>query len=146
MSNAYDTTRRTLAQAGRMPQWRRLMSAVNAAQAAKGWPSRHFSAEDARAFGETYIGKPWEKVGRGYAPKPEDFAVYWVVRQEFEHSDGSTDVVYKLKAVYGDDLATVHTIAASEFGAESINPTPEWEEATALDFIRRAEFQGGKSA
>lgn len=149
-----DTTRRTLAQARRMPQWQRLIDSIHKAQEAKGYPGRQFGADEMRSFGETLIGKPAEYIGRGYTPRAQDFAAYWVARQETDHSDGATSVRYVLKAVYGDDLANVHTITDSNEAMElrgepwetCVDPSPEWEAATALDFIRRANNQAGRTA
>jgi hypothetical protein len=138
-----DTTRRTLAQARRAPQWQRLIDSIHKAQAAKGFEGRHFGAAEMESFGETLIGMPAE-VGayRG------NFAAYWVARQDFEHSDGTHTVTYKLRAIYADDLADVQTIADASASdaytdAETAAYTPEWDAATALDFVRRARFQTG---
>lgn len=148
----YDTTRRTLAEARRSPQWQRLIDSIHSAQAAKGYAGRQFGEAEMRAFGATLIGMPVEKVGHGYTPRAADFAAYWVERQETEHNDGTTSVRYVLKAVYGDDLANVNTIAdtltdgtPAEWAA-SVDPTPEWDAATALDYVRRAQFQAGRAS
>lgn len=142
-NNTPDHQARTLAQARRMPQWQRLIDSIHKAQEAKGFAGRQFGADEMRFFGETLIGKPVEKVASGYTPSAKDFAAYWVARQETEHSDGSHSVRYVLKAVYGDNLAWVYTIAETEFSDESVNPTAEWDESTALEFVRRAQHQTG---
>jgi hypothetical protein len=147
-----DTTRRTLADARRAPQWQRLIDSIHKAQAAKGYAGRQFGEAEMGFFGSTLIGLPVEKPGRGYTPRAADFAAYWVERQETDHSDGTVSVRYVLKAVYGDDLANVHTIASSTDDATeaewaaSVDPTPEWDAATALDFVRRAAFQTGRAS
>lgn len=142
--NAYDTTRRTLAQARRIPAWQRLIDSIHKAQEAEGYAGRQFGADEMRFFAETLIGVPVEKVNPR-TMDARDFAAYWVARQVTDHSDGSQSVRYVLKVVYGDNLANVHTIADSGFGAESVNPSAGWEEATALDFVKRAHFQGERA-
>lgn len=138
--NDIDTTRRTLAQARRIPAWQRLIDSIHAAQAAKGYAGRQFGKDEMRAFGETLIGKPVEKVGA--MDKPENFAAYWVARQVFDHSDGSQSVRYVLKVVYGDNLANVHTIADARLSdAEDAAE----DERTAREFIRRAQHQTGRA-
>lgn len=133
-----DTTRRTLAQVKRSPQWQRLIISIHNAQEAKGYEGRQFGADEMRFFGATLIGVPVEKV----APAgPKDFAAYWVERQSLEHSDESTSVRYVLKSVHGDDLATVYAIDESEWFA----PSGDMDQATALDFVRRANFQTGRA-
>ncbi|WP_217181599.1 hypothetical protein [Streptomyces sp. AC495_CC817] len=144
-----DTARRTLAQARRMPQWQRLIDSIHKAQEAQGFPGRQFGADEMRFFGETLIGKPVE-VNTRDAATPEaarrGFAAYWVARQVTDHRDGSQSVRYVLKAVYGDDLASVFTIAETDHSDDSVNPSPEWDAATALEFIRRANHQTGRRA
>lgn len=137
-----DTTRRTLAQAKRMPQWARLITSIHNAQEAKGYAGRQFGPAEMRHFGETLIGKPVERTDRHYPAKPEHFAAYWVARQTFTHSDGTEDVTYALKAVYGHDLADVRPIDRQTL----TDPTAAEDEALALDYVRRAAFQTGANA
>ena len=133
-----DTKRRALAQARRMPVWQRLIDSIHLAQTRAGYDGRHFGPEEMRHFGATLIGKPAENVGT----TPADFAAYWIERQALTHSDGSASVSYVLKAVYGDNLADVHTISR----ADMLDPSPEAEAATALDYVRRAHSQAGGRA
>ncbi|WP_162815527.1 hypothetical protein [Microbacterium arborescens] len=135
-----DTTRRTLSQVRRMPQWQRLIDSIHKAQEAAGYDGRHFGRAEMRAFGATLIGKPAEHVA--YATrKPEDFGAYWVERQTLTHSDDSVTVDYVLKAVYGDALERVETIAR-----ESMHqPTPAQDAAMAADFAARAQAVAGRA-
>jgi hypothetical protein len=148
-----DHTRRTLAQARRSPQWQRLIDSIHKAQAAKGYDGRQFGAAEMEHFGETLVGMPVERTVSSYradtlAERRAGFAAYWVARQVNNHSDETESVRYVLKAVYGDDLANVHTIAeetAHTTGYDGTGTvlTPEWDAVTALDFVRRAAFQTG---
>jgi hypothetical protein len=132
-----DTTRRTLAQARRMPQWARLMYSIHNAQAAKGYAGRYFSAAEMKFFNETLIGKPVELVA--HTKDPRDFSAHWVARQVFENADGGVSVRYALKAVYGDNLANVNTL--DELHLE--DPTTAEDQAAAAEYVRRANFQTG---
>lgn len=131
-----DTTRRTVAQARRMPAWQRLITTVHAAQEAKGYEGRQWGAQEVRYFRETLIGKPVELAANSWRT---EFACYWVVRQVNEHSDGSESIRYALKAVYGDDLANVRTIDDAWAGG---NDSAE-DERLAREFITRAQHQTG---
>lgn len=137
-----DTARHTLAQARRMPQWQRLIDSIHKAQEAKGYDGRQFGKGEMSFFGETLIGKPAEVNG------PNGFAAYWVARQVTDHSDGSESVRYTLKAVYGDDLANVHTIKdTTEDGTpfeDTLNPSAEWDARKAREYIARASHQIGR--
>ena len=142
-ANQKATQRRTLAQARRAPQWQRLIDSIHKAQEAAGYAGRQFGEAEMQHFSAELVGMPQE-VGayRG------QFAAYWVERTVFEHSDGTESITYALKCVYGDNLASVERIAdatAHTTGYDGAEPaaTPEWEAATALDFINRAKFQTG---
>lgn len=135
MTNTTDTTPRTLSQARRMPQWQRLIDSVHLAQAAQGFDGRQFDAKAVEFFRATLIGKPIEQVGAA----ADDFSVYWVERQELEHTD-SASVRYVVKMVRGDNLAKVETV--SDEILES--PTADEDRHAALEFIQRARKLAGK--
>lgn len=140
MTNTTDTTgttRRTLAQAMRMPQWRRLIDSVHQAQAAQGFEGRQFGKDEMRFFGSSLIGKPVTHVQK----TADEFSAYWVERQELELSDGAHSVRYVLKAIYGDNLANVRTITMSPI---LMDPTPAADASTAAEFIARARNLAGK--
>jgi hypothetical protein len=138
--DAPDTTRRTLAQVDRCPQWQRLIVSIHKAQEKKNYAGRQFGAAEMRHFGETLIGMPVEYVDRHSPAKPEHFSAYWVARQTFTHSDGAESVTYALKAIYGDDLAEVYGIDRLDL----TDPTPAEDAAAALDYMRRANLQIGR--
>ncbi len=124
-----------------MPQWQRLIDGIHAAQAAAGYDGRQFGADEMRFFGASLIGKPSERVD--YRTRdPRDFDAYWVERQSLTHSDASVTVAYALKAVYGDALHKVETIAREEL----VSPTPAEDAAIALDFVKRAHSVAGRAA
>lgn len=136
-----DVLLRTLTQARRIPAWQRLIDSIHLAQTRAGYAGRHFGPDEMRHFGATLIGKPAENVAHGTG-KPADFAAYWIERHALSLSDGSLGVSYVLKAVYGDNLADVHTISR----ADMLDPSPEAEAAAALDYVRRAHSQAGRRA
>lgn len=164
-NHAEDMTRRELLLARRSPNWQRLIDTVHKAQELRGYESRHFAPDVVESFGESFIGYPAEVLKSA----SREFAAYWVVRQVSSYSpalrsgeSGHSFVQYKLKAVYGDDLACVHTIAEEtfvcEFDAEDDSApgtylaTPSlaqreelraWEERTARDFVARKNHQIG---
>lgn len=140
MTTTPDTTRRTLAQAKRMPQWQRLITTVHKAQEAQGYEGHEFGAAEMKHFDATLIGRPVTTVVLSSSTK-EEFECYWVERASFEHSDRTCSITYRLKAVYGTDLATVVKVDASEI---MHNPTTEEDQATALEFVRRARTLAGR--
>jgi hypothetical protein len=135
----HDTTRRTLSQVRRMPQWQRLIDSVHKAQELAGYDGRQFGRDEVEHFGSTFIGKPVEHVAR-QSRKPEDFAASWVERQAVEMS-GETFVTYVLKTVYGDALAEVKTINRSEPAA---GLTPSQDAALAAEFVSRSMWVAGR--
>lgn len=121
-----------------MPQWQRLIDSIHKAQDAAGYDGRQFGPDEMRFFGASLIGKPVERIARSKSPR--DFGAYWVERQTLTHSDESVTVAYALKAVYGDALHKVETIAREEL----VSPTPAADAAMALDFVRRAHSVAGR--
>lgn len=128
---ATDTTRRTVTEARRAPQWQRLIDSIHKAQEAKGYAGRMFGADEARFFGLTLIGMP----------STRSDAAYWVERHSLTHSDESITVAYMLKVVYYDNLAQPHTVA--EIMLE--DTTPEQEAETATEYVARAGWQTGEA-
>jgi hypothetical protein len=127
--------RYTLAQARRAPQWRRLIDTVHAAQAAAGYEGRQFGAAEMEHFGATLVGMPWEM--------PYSRRAFWAERQSNDHSDGTTTVHYVVKAWDADEAPKVETIWTTPYEEWMIDPTPEQDEAAALDALGRAAFQVG---
>lgn len=162
---AEDCQRRTLATARRSANWQRLIDTIHLEQGKRGYESRQFAPDVMRYFGETLIGFPREHV----TGDASTFAAYWVVRQVSSYmpayrsgESGHSFVRYVLKAVYGDDLANVHTIADeshhcdfdaedfSEPGTYGATPNAEqraelraWDESTARAFVARKNHQFG---
>lgn len=134
-----DTTRRTLSQAHKMPQWQRLIDSVHNAQGEASYRGRQFGLAEMRHFGATLIGKPVEH--SDYPIKAKDFSVYWVERQSLTYSTGEIMVRYVLKAVYGDDLARVETLTEQVLE----DPSDKEDQGTAIEFVRRANFQVGRT-
>lgn len=131
------TTRRTVSQARRAPQWARLIDTIHKAQEDAGYAGRQFGADEMRFFGASLVGMPWEM--------PQGRRAYWVERQSNEHSDGSVSAVYVVKAWDASAPANVETIHRPDVAEYLTDPTAAEDEAAALDAVRRAAFQVGGS-